>query len=265
MGITTRGRTALSTTRFPVGFLDGMLPLSLVTRIAPIPEYGPPKARPEGLEAEMTDIAVALVRGYDKNPELFESWTGTGMGSLVTHVSDTLGDDHVLHGLFGLARGIESIIQVKSFEQVAGAARLAVYGAELSDIPPMNEKSGTKYVAEHTPPRNQCADLATELLRQTFSWHDVLIPMLGDLTTPEKHALLSGLSGVAVGNLGPLVRVVYAAGQEGLPVGRVLQVWKLVGSDDAELVLDAVRGSIPDEYLLEVQATPRRDPGEARW
>lgn len=265
MGITTRGRTALSMTRLPLGALDGLLPIEVSARIIHIPEFGAYKPRPEAAGDEMTDISLALANGYAEHPEVFDTWQGTGLGSLVTHASDTYGEDHILHALFGLARGIENIVQVKSFEQVAGAARLALYGAQVDWLPPMNETSGSKYGAERTPLRNQCGDLQTELLRQTFSWHDALIPMLTDLTTPEKYVLLSGLSGVAVGNLGPLVHVLYSAGQEGLPVGRVLQVWKLLGSDDVRLVLDAVRGSIPDEYLLELKPVPKRDPGEGHW
>lgn len=254
MGITTKGRTALSVMKFLPDAFDGLLPERIARKLSPVSEFYKDKQRPEGHAPEFSDIILALARGYDMHPDAFESWDGIRMGSLVTHISDTFGADRILNILFGLARGIEDIIQVRSFVQVAGAARLAIYNASLDDIPPMSRPDGAKFEAETTPARNTVADLGDVLLALQYPRHADIIPLVSDLTVQQKHAVFqnlrdSGWSAVS----GNATRLLYEAGAEGLPLGRILQVWNITDSMEegrTDFVLDAVRSRLADEYVL---------------
>jgi hypothetical protein len=245
MGISVKGRTALSVLRFRPGSLDGLVPAELASRIAPTPEYGSFKPRPDANEDGVADIIVALARGYEMDPALFDGWDGIGMGSLVTHASDERGPDHILHSLFGMARGLEDIIQVRSFSQVAGAARLAVYGAQTDWIAPGLNQSYPKFDPTLTPPRNTCPDLALYFLQQKYPRFKNLLSLLEDISVPERYAAVQSLA--AFGSVGDWTYTAVVATQEGLPLGRLLQIWAI--TKNPEHALEALRSGMPDEYI----------------
>lgn len=249
MGISARGQRAVCMLRFAPGTFDGRMPPELAQKLAPTPEYGHFRQRKNVDPDHLQDVTVAIERGVGENPEVFNSWTGSGMESLFEHIVATRGVDDLLHTLFGLSRGMEDALVVHDLDQLAGAARMAVYGVQPEWLPPV---LAGKFDPKSTPLRNQCGDIEHEYLRQHNRAHVALIPLLDDLTVPEKFEVLSQLT-PNFSESSTFALIAYTAGAENLSLGRALQTWKRfrgTTGDSAEFILDVVRGQVPLEYAM---------------
>lgn len=259
MGISARGQRAVCSLRFTPGTFDERVQPGLAQKLAPMPEYGHFHQRKNVNPDHLRDVAIAIERGVEENAEAFESWTGSGMESLFEHIVATRGVDDLLHTLFGLARGLEESLIVHDLDQLAGAARMAVYGVRSEWLPPV--LSG-KFDPKSTPLRNQCGDIEHEYLRQHNRPHVALIPLLSDLTVPEKFDVLSQLT-PNFSESSTFALIAYTAGAESLSLGRTLQTWKqLRGTtgNSAEFILDVVRGEMPLEYAMTLAEKTESSP-----
>lgn len=126
---------------------------------------------------------------------------------------------------------------------------MAVYGVRPEWLPPV--LSG-KFDPKSTPLRNQCGDIEHEFLRQHNRAHVALIPLLDDLTVPEKFEVLGKLT-PNFSESSTFALLAYTAGVESLSLGRTLQVWQRfrgTTGNNAEFILDVVRGQVSLEYAM---------------
>lgn len=258
MGISARGQRAVCFLRFTPGTFDGRVQPELAQKLAPMPEYGHFRQRKNVNPDHLRDVAIAIERGAEENADVFDSWTGSGMESLFEHIVATRGVDNLLHTLFGLARGLEGNLIVHDLEQLAGAARMAVYGVRSEWLPPVPTGSNglpeQRFDPKSTPLRNQCGDIEHEYLRQRNGAHVALIPFLNDLTVPEKFEVLSHLT-PNFSESSTFALLAYTAGAENLSLGRTLQTWKRfrgTTGNTPEFILDVVRGQVSLEYAMTV-------------
>lgn len=259
MGISARGQRAVCLLRFAPGTFDGRVAPGVAQKLAPTPEYGHFHQRKNVDPDHLGDIAIAIERGVEANAEVFASWSGSGMESLFEHIVAVRGVDDLLHTLFDLSRGLEESLVVHDLEQLAGAARMAVYGVQSEWLPPV--LSG-KFDPKSTPLRNQCGDIEHEYLRQHNRPHVALIPLLSDLTVPEKFDVLSQLT-PNFSESSTFALIAYTAGAENLPLGRTLQTWKRfrgTTGNNAEFILGVVRDQMPLEYAMTLVETAESAP-----
>lgn len=237
-----------------VSHFDGKLPDDLAQRIAagsstgfPYTTGGVPTS-PLGY-----DIAAGIAHGYAQRPEIIDSWTGSGFQSLVDHAV-IVGGFPVAVPLFGLDEEVAGAIAMRSIEDMAGAARLAVKNATLADIPAYS--GGAKFPAAAAPALRANLTIRKSLLFAAFPQFVPLIELMGDVDVDVMHASLQRIRGTRNGemSLGYIAALMVRAAQEKLPLDECLRVWSLVPGE-MELVLTAVRDGIPDEYLLQLHPT----------
>lgn len=236
---------------------DGKLPEHLARRAATLNFPTPPMAafsRFVDTRSSMDyswDIAAGVANGYKKNPALFESWTGDSFASLVDHAV-AVGGFPVTVPLFGLDPEVGEVVAVRDIAGLAGAARLAIRDTRLSDLPEGADKQHAKYQATFAPPVESSVTVKRALLFTAFPHYVPLIELIGDVEDAVIHAALTRIHDRSNGTAQSLPYVsalLVRAASEGLPLGRTLHVWSLVPGD-ADLVLQAVRDDISDEFLV---------------
>lgn len=261
MGISARGQRTVALLRFKPGTFDGHMSPELAQKLAPTPEFGHFRQRKNVDSEHLRDVAIAIERGVEENADVFESWTGSGMQSLFEHILAERGVQNLLYTLFGLSRGLEESLVVHDLEQLAGVARMAVYGVHSEWLPP--SLTGGRFDPKSTPLRNQCGDIENEYLRQYNRAHVALIPLLDDLTVPEKFEVLSQLT-LNPSESSTVALLAYTAGAENLSLGRVLQIWKRfrrTTGNTPEFILDVARGSVSLEYAISIVEPVEPTPG----
>ena len=229
---------------------DGKLSDDLAQRIAAGHSTGLPYTT-GGVPTSLLgyDIAAGIAHGYAQRPEIIDSWTGSGFQSLVDHAV-IVGGFPVAVPLFSLDEEVAGVIGMRSVEDMAGAARLAVKNATLADIPAYS--GGAKFPAAAAPALRANFTIRKSLLFAAFPQFVPLIELMGDVDVDVLHTALQRIPGARTGEaLGQIAALMVRAEREKLPLAECLRVWSLVPGEP-ELVLTAVRDGIPDEYLLQL-------------
>lgn len=206
-------------------------------------------SRGEAVSVIGFDLAAGIIHGYAKRPEVLDTWTGSGFQSIVDHAV-TVGGFPVAVPLFGLSEEVARVIGMRSIEDMAGAARLAVKDATLADIP--EYASGAKFPASAAPALRTNLTIRKSLLFVKFPQFVPLIELMGDVDVDVIYTALQRIPGARGADaLGQIAALMVRAEREKLPLAECLRVWSLVPGEP-ELVLTAVRDGIPDEYLLQL-------------
>jgi hypothetical protein len=243
-----------------VEHFEGKLPSALVQRICSDSSTGylyPSTTGGVSHETLSWDIAAGIVHGHQKNEALFTSWSGTGFMSLVDHAIQ-VGGYPVAVPLFGLDPELAEVVGMRDLRELAGAARLAVKETRASDIP--NAGFGAKFSAGMAPALDVSLTVRKALLFASYPQFVPLIELIDDVDTEVLHASLQRLHGSRHSNamtIGYVAALMVRAEREGLPLGECFRVWSLVPGE-TDLVLDAVRNRVPDEYLELLSARPRQ-------
>ncbi len=264
MGVSIRGRSALARTRFEPGSFHGYIPDEIGDRLAPTPQHGF-RQRHDVDEEALADVLFGIVRGYETDPGLFDSWTGTGMPFFVGHVTKARGENNLLHGAFGLSWGLEGFLNVRDLAELAGAARMSLYGMTRAHLSPRE----TRFDPKRIPARGACADIEAEMLLLRKPSAKNFVPLLEGLETHQKYRAIEGMTpGFAQAyDFYDLAALMHTVGAEGLDPGRALYIWGLtMGTTGRNLdfVLQAVRSDLPDEYILEL-VEPQDAAEEGSW
>lgn len=235
---------------------DGKLPDDLARRIATLNFPTPPPAAfsvfvdPRSTVDYSWDIAAGVANGYKKNPKMFESWQGDGFTSLVDHAV-AVGGFPVTVPLFGLDPEVGEAIAVRDLAGLAGAARLAIRGTHLGDLPDGADKQHAKYQAAFAPSVDNSVTVKRALLFTAFPHYVPLIELMDDVSDTVIQDALTRIHDRHHGtaqSLPYVAALLIRASTEGLPLGQCLHVWSLIPGE-ADLVLQAVRDRIPDEFL----------------
>lgn len=234
-----------------VSHFDGKLPDDLAQRIAAGSSAGLPYTT-SGVPTSLLcyDIAAGIVHGYMKRPEVLDSWTGSGFLSLVDHAA-VVGGFPIAVSLFGLDEEVAKHVGMRTIEDMAGAARLAVKNATPADIPTYS--GGMKFPASAAPELQANLTIRKSLMFASFPQFVPLIELMGDVDVDVMHASLQRIRTTRGGDMsmGYIAALMVRAEQEKLPLAECLRVWSLLPGE-TELVLTAVRDGIPDEYLLQL-------------
>lgn len=216
-----------------------------------------PMYRTQGMPLNVLgwDIAAGIVHGYATRPELLDTWTGSGFTSLVDHAA-TIGGLPVAVPLFGLDPDVAANIGMRSTEDMAGAARLAVKDTKPEDIPACFS-GGAKYAGASAPALTASTTVRKALLLSAFPDYVPLIELMGDVDIEVLHQSLARIQSAmwrrAHGGLGEVAALMVRAEREKLSLSECLRVWSLIPGQ-TDLTLDAVRNGVPDDYLLEATA-----------
>lgn len=230
---------------------EGRLPSSLAQRIAQDTGGFYPLPQAERAMTIGYDLASGIVHGYGKRPEILDSWAGVGFTSLVDHAV-VLGGFPVAVPLFGLDEEVAAIVSMRSIGDMAGAARLAVKGAAVRDVP--SYEGGAKYPASAAPALSASISIRKSLMFAAFPQFVPLIELMGDVDVDVMHAALQRIRVTRGGlgmDIGEIAALMVRAEREKLPLDECLRVWSLAPGQ-TNLVLAAVRDGVPDEYLLQL-------------
>lgn len=229
---------------------DGKLPDDLAQRIAAGSSNSLPYTT-SGAPVSLLgfDMAAGIVHGYQKWPEILDTWVGSGFLSLVDHAV-TVGGFPVAVPLFGLNEEVARVIGMRSIEDMAGAARLAAKDATPADIPAYS--GGAKFPASAAPALRTNLTIRKSLMFAAFPQFVPLIELMGDVDVDVLHTALQRIPGARGGDaLGQIAALMVRAEREKLPLAECLRLWSLAPGE-TELVLTAARDGIPDEYLLQL-------------
>lgn len=198
------------------------------------------------------DVVAAVAHGYKQRPEVLDTWNGQGFDSLVRHVMDHYGVP-VFSFLFGLDAEVEQLVQLRDYEDIAGAARLAVHGASVKDIPQysiVGYGNSSKYDSSNTPPLNMRQGLRRAMKFERYSGfleYLDFFEMDDDIILEHLAALCARMPQPRVLTLmGPLL---LHAEREGLHLGECLRMWAQTGASP-ERVRMFVRDGVPVDYAL---------------
>ncbi len=197
------------------------------------------------------DIAAGIVHGYEKRPEILDTWMGTGFADLADHAVN-VGGFPIAVPLFGLDAEVAAVVGMRDLHDIAGAARLAVKDSTISDMPPNLGATGPKYTARSAPPLETNLTIRKSLMFASFPSFIPLIELMGDTDVDELHASLQRVRssrGTEAATLGYVAALMVRAEREKLSLAEVFRVWSLV-QRDADFVIEAVRNGVPDEYLM---------------
>lgn len=246
---------------FRAEHFDGRLPDELTRRIstlnfpAPLPSaFQSMFSRSTGESIDYSwDLARGIINAHEKNPELFASWTGTGFTSLVDHAV-AVGGLPVTVPLFSLDPEVAGVLAMRDIAGLAGAARLAVRGTKVSDLPTDVALPHAKYQATSAPPIDSSVTVRRALLYNRYPHFVPLIELMTDVDDDTIRASLGRLDDVSASGIQTfpyVAALLVQAATEGLPLGECFRVWSLVPGD-SDLVLRAVREGIADEFLVSV-------------
>lgn len=199
-----------------------------------------------GYSSDRRDIARGLVHGYQVNPDFFEEFAASGhYGMLYLVRSAQVRRPSSPTGLlFGVSDAVVKACTVKTKEQLAGLARLAIAGVDPRLLPPYQ-----KFDAADAPRDGDMQAFATRRLHEQFSpyspWFDLM-----DCSDLEKFQVLhdfrrSSESGATHHSFAGLTWMFAEVGRQGLPLHRVLRAFVKTGDVRAALA----GWDMPEEYL----------------
>lgn len=197
------------------------------------------------------DVVRAFAHGYEKRPEVLDSWSGNTFKDFIFHVMQNYGVPVFSH-IFGLDPEVEAKVLLNKPEHIAGAARLAVLGAVPEDIPACFEGHGAsaKYMTENAPQLDMNQDIRRLMM---FTRHQHYMGYI-DFFGLEDEVVLRALDKLekpgsqnqTLARMGPLM---LKAQQEGLDLGQCLIMWSETLASP-ERVLEFVRDGMPLDYAL---------------
>lgn len=195
------------------------------------------------------DIVRGVAHGYEKRPEVLDSWNGQHFQDFIRHVMDGFGVP-VFSFVFGLDPELEARLQFRDMEDIAGAARLAVLGASSGDVPEYQEdyRGSPKYDSSNAPQLDMGQSLRRLMLferHQPFMGYIDFFGLEDDAVAEAFTALSAKMThGQVLSLMGPLM---LEAQRQGIDLGECLLMWAATLAP-SEKVVEFVRSGIPVDY-----------------